>query len=52
MDRHIHQMLDALMGARMASHDANIFTSKMEHTILLAFFHLIYFWKRFAEDIF
>ena len=52
MDRHIHQMPGTLMGARLAPPDANTFISKMERTILLAFFHLIYFWKRFVEDIF
>ena len=52
MDRDIQQMRGTSMGVRMAPPDANSFVSKMERTILLAFFHLIYFWKRFVEDVF
>ena len=30
---------------------AHLFMGKKERTIILAFFHLIYFWKRFTGDI-
>ena len=31
---------------------ANLFQGKEERTKILTFFHLIYFWKRFIDDIF
>ena len=36
----------------MTSPYANLFLGKEEHTIILTFLHLIYFWKRFIDDIF
>ena len=52
MDTHIHQILGASMGTRMAPPCANLFMGKEERTIILTFLHLIYFWKRFIDDIF
>ena len=52
MKRHIHQILSTSMGTRMAPSFANLFIGKEERTIMLAFFHLIYFWKRFIDDLF
>ena len=52
MDMHIHQILGTSMGTRMASPYANQFMGKEVRTINLAFFHLIYFWKCFIDDIF
>ena len=40
------------MGTRMGLPYANLFMSKEERTIILTFLHLIYFWKRFVDDIF
>ena len=40
------------MGTRMAPPYANVFMGKEERTIILTFLHLIYFWKRFIDDIF
>ena len=40
------------MGTKMAPLYVNLFTGKEERTIILAFFHLIYFWKRFIDDNF
>ena len=40
------------MGTRMAPRYANIFMGKEKRTIILTFLHLIYFWKRFFDDIF
>ena len=36
----------------MAPPYANLFMGKEERTIILTFLHLIYFWKRFIDDIF
>ena len=36
----------------MAPPYANLFMGREERTIILTFFHLIYFWKRFIGDIF
>ena len=52
MDTHIHQILGTSMGTRMAPPYANLFMGKEERTIILTFLHLIYFWKRFTDDIF
>ena len=52
MDTHIHQILATSMGTRMAPPYANLFMGKEERTIILTFLHLIYFWKRFIDDIF
>ena len=52
MDTHIHQILGTSMGTRMAPPYANLFMGKEEHTIIPTFLHLIYFWKRFIDDIF
>ena len=52
MDTHILQILGTSMGTRMALPYANLFMGKEEHTIILTFLHLIYFWKRFIDDIF
>ena len=52
MDTHIHQILGTSMGTRMAPPYANLFMGKEERTIILTFLHLIYFWKRFIDDIF
>ena len=49
---HIHQTLGTSMGTRMAPPYANLFMGKEEHTIILTSLHLIYFWKRFIDDIF
>ena len=51
MDTHIHQILGTSMGTRMAPPYANLFMGKEERTIILLFLHLIYFWKRFIDDI-
>ena len=40
------------MGIKMALPYANRFMSKEELTIILAFFYLIYFWKRFIDEIY
>ena len=52
MDTHIHQILDTSMGTRIAPSYANLFMGNEERTIILTFLHLIYFWKRFIDDIF
>ena len=52
MDTHIHQTLGTSMGTRVAILNAKLFRGKEERTTILAFFHLIYFWKRFIDDIF
>ena len=52
MDTHIHQILDTSMGTRMAPPYANLLMRKEERAIILTFLHLIYFWKRFIDDIF
>ena len=52
MDTHIHQILGTSMGTKMATPYANLFMGKEERTIILTFLHLIYFWKRFIDDIF
>ena len=52
MDTHMHQILDTSMGIRMAPPYANLFMGNEERTIILNFLHLIYFWKRFIDDIF
>ena len=52
MDTHIRQILGTSMGTRMGPPYANSFIYKDERTIILAFLHLIYFWKRFIGDIF
>ena len=36
----------------MAPPYVNLFMGREERTIILTFFHLIYFWKRFIGDIF
>ena len=51
MDTHILQILGTSMETRMAPPYANLFMEKEERTILLTFLHLIYFWKRFIDDI-
>ena len=53
MDTHIYQILGTFMRARMAppSPYANLFMGNEERTIILTFLHLIYFWKRFIDDI-
>ena len=40
------------MGTRMAPPYVNLFIGKEERPIILAFLHLIYFWKRLIDDIF
>ena len=52
MDTHIHQILGTSMGTRMAPPYANLLMRKEERAIILTFLHLIYFWKRFIDDIF
>ena len=52
MDTYIHQILGTSIGTRMAPPYANLFMEKEERTIILTFLHLIYFWKRFIDDIF
>ena len=52
MNTHIHQVLGTSMGTGMGFPYANLFISKEERTIILTFLHLIYFWKRFVDDIF
>ena len=52
IDTHIHQILGTSMDTRMTPPYANLFMGKEEHTIILIFLHLIYFWKRFIDDIF
>ena len=52
MDMHIHQILGTSMWTRMTPPYANLFQGKEERTKILTFFHLIYFWKRFIDDIF
>ena len=52
MDTHINQILGTSMGTRMAPPYANLFMGKEERTIILTFLLLIYFWKRFIDDIF
>ena len=55
MDTHIHQILGTSMGTSMPpppSPYANLFMGKEKCTIVLTFLHLIYFWKRFLDDIF
>ena len=48
----MHQILGTSMGTRMANPYTNLFLDKEEHTIILTFLHLIYFWKSFIDDIF
>ena len=50
MDTHMHPATS--MGTRTAPPYANLFMGKEERTIILTFLHLIYFWKRFIDDIF
>ena len=52
MDTHVHQILGTSTGTRMVSPCTNLFMGKEERTIILTFLHLIYFWKRFIDDIF
>ena len=52
MDTDIHQILGTSMGTRMAPPYANLFIGKEECTIILTFLHIIYFCKRFIDDIF
>ena len=52
MDTRIRQLLGSSMGTRMASLYSNLVMGKEERTIILTFLHLIYFWKRFIDDIF
>ena len=52
MDTRIHQVLGTPIGTRMAPPYANLFMGKEERTIILTFLLLIYFWKRFIDDIF
>ena len=40
------------MGTRIDPPYVNLFMGKEEHTIILTFLHLIFFWKRFTDDIF
>ena len=51
-DTHIHQILGTPMRTRMAPSYAKLFMGKEERTRILTFFYLIYFWKRFIDDIF
>ena len=52
MDTHIHQIFGTSMGTRIAPAYVDLFMSKEERTIILTFLRLIYFWKRFIDDIF
>ena len=52
MGTYIYQILGTFMRTRMAFPYANLFMGKEERTIILTFLHLIYFWKRFIDDIF
>ena len=52
MDTLINQIFGTSMGTRMPLPFTNLFMGKEERTIILAFFHLIYFWKGFIGDIF
>ena len=52
MNTHIHQILGTSMGTRMAPPYTNLFMGEEQHTIILTFFLLIYFWRRFIDDIF
>ena len=52
MDLHIQQILGNYLGTRMAPPYGNLFMSKEERNIILTFLYLIYFWKRFTDDIF
>ena len=40
------------MGTKIAARYVNLLMGKEERTIILTFLHLIYFWKRFIDDIF
>ena len=48
---YIHQILGTSMGTRMVPLSANLFMVKEERTIILTFLLLIYFYKRFIDDI-
>ena len=52
MGTHMHQIFGTSMATRMAPSYANLFIGKKERTIILTSFHLIFFWKRFVDDIF
>ena len=52
MDMYIHQILGTSMGTRMSPPYVNLFMGKEERPIILAFLHVIYFWKRFIDDTF
>ena len=52
IDTHIHLILGTSMGTKIAARYVNLLMGKEERTIILAFLHLIYFWKRFIDDIF
>ena len=52
MDTHIHQILSTSIEIRMAPPIPIFFMSKEERSIILAFLHLILFWKHFIDDIF
>ena len=56
IDTHIRQILGSSMKTIMPppppSPYANLFMEKEECTIILTFLRLIYFWKRFIDDIF
>ena len=52
MGTHIYQVLGTSMGTRMAFPYANLCMNMKENTIILTSFHLIYFHKRFIDDIF
>lgn len=52
MNTRVHQILGTSMGTRKGPPCVNLFVGKEKHTIIiLAYFHLIYLWKGFIDDI-
>ena len=48
----MHQIYGPSMGTSIAPPYVNLCMGKEERTIIINFLHLIYFWKRFIDDIF
>ena len=51
MNNHVHQILGTSMGTRRTPWYTSLYMGKEERTIILTFLHLIYFWKRFINNI-